>query len=70
MNDSKLTDFGLCVRTELLRMGRSQKWLVDSVREKTGLYIDNSYLTKILIGKRNAPKIVNAISEIVGVSKQ
>ena len=65
MNNSKYTDFGLFVKTELLRRGKGQKWLEEAVRERTGLYVDGSYLYKILTGKRNAPKITEAITEIV-----
>lgn len=65
MNCSKFSDFGLCVKTELLRRGKEQKWLEESVTEKTGLYVDSGYMYKILTGQRNAPKIVAAIREIL-----
>ena len=67
MNQSKFTDFGLCIKTELLRRGKSQKWLEDAVSEKTGLYVDSGYMHKILTGQRNAPKVVEAIREILGI---
>lgn len=65
MNCSKFSDFGLCVKTELLRRGKEQKWLEEAVTEKTGLYVDGGYMYKILTGKRNAPKIVAAICDIL-----
>ena len=67
MNCSKFTDFGLCVKTELLRTGKDQKWLEEAVSEKTGLYVDGGYMYKILTGQRNAPKIVAAICEILSI---
>lgn len=67
MNNSKFTDFGLLVKTELLRQGKAQNWLEAEVSEKTGLFVDNGYMYKILTGKRNAPKIVAAIHEILGI---
>jgi hypothetical protein len=67
VNCSKFTDFGLCVKTELLRTGKDQKWLETAVSEKTGLYVDGSYMYKILTGQRNAPKIVAAICEILSI---
>ena len=67
MNNSKFTDFGLCVKTELLRQGKEQKWLEEAVSEKTGLYVDGGYMYKILTGQRNAPKIVDAICEILSI---
>lgn len=69
MNCSKFSDFGLCVKTELLRQGKEQKWLEEAIKEKTGLYVDGGYLYKILTGKRNAPKIVAAIREILGMEE-
>jgi hypothetical protein len=69
VNNSKFTDFGLCVKTELLRMGKDQKWLEEAVSERTGLFVDNGYMYKVLTGRRNAPKIVAAISEILGIAK-
>lgn len=68
MNCSKFTDFGLCVKTKLLQMGKEQKWLEEAISEKTGLYVDSGYIYKILTGQRNAPKIVAAICEILNIS--
>ena len=53
MNFCKLTEFGLCVKTELLKRGKPQRWLEEAVTDK------------ILTGQRKAPKIVNAICEIL-----
>lgn len=69
MNMSKYSDFGLCVKTELLRQGKEQKWLEKAVSEKTGLFVDNGYMYKILTGQRNAPKIVSAICEILNIKQ-
>lgn len=63
----KFSELGLCIKTELLRIGKTQKWLEETVTEKTGLYVDNGYMYKILTGQRNAPKIVAAICEILNV---
>ena len=69
VNCSKFTDFGLCVKTELLRIGKSQKWLEEAASEKTGLFVDDGYLYKIFTGQRNAPKIVAAICEILNIQE-
>ena len=66
-NLSKFTDFGLCVKTELLRIGKDQKWLEQLVAEKTGLFVDSGYMYKILTGQRKAPKISDAICEILNI---
>ncbi len=70
MNNSKFTDFGLCVKTKLLQLGKDQKWLENAASEKTGLYVDGGYMYKILTGQRNAPKIVAAICEILNIQEQ
>ena len=67
MNNSKYTDFGLCVKTELLRQGSTQLWLEQTVTDRTGLFVDSSYMYKILTGQRSAPKIVAAIREILNL---
>lgn len=66
---SKFSDFGLCVKTKLLQMGKSQNWLIDEVNKKTGLFVDSGYMYKILTGKRKAPKIVKAIKEILNIEE-
>lgn len=69
MNLSKFSDFGLCVKTKLLQLGKDQKWLEKAVSEKTGLFVDNGYMYKVLTGQRNAPKIVAAIREILNIEE-
>lgn len=61
----KLTDFGLCVKTELLRRGEAQDWLIGKIKEDTGLFVDSGYLCKILQGERNPPKIIASICKIL-----
>lgn len=67
---SKISGFGLCVKTELLRKGQTQKWLEEEITAKTGLYVDSGYMHKILTGQRNAPKIVEAICEILNIENE
>lgn len=67
MEVCKFTEFGLCVKTELLRRGKEQKWLEEEAAKKTGLFVDSGYMYKILTGQRNAPKIVQAICEILDI---
>jgi hypothetical protein len=69
VNNSKFTDFGLCVKTELLRRGKEQKWLEEQISTVTGLFVDSSYLYKILTGQRNAPKVVEAIRNILDIKE-
>ena len=64
---SNLTDYGKSIKHRLIDMDKTQKWLQDAVTEKTGLYMDRSYMTKILTGQLETPKIVAAINEILGL---
>ena len=65
----KFSEFGLCVKTELLKNSQSQKWLEEEITKRTGLYVDSGYMYKILTGQRNAPKIVEAICDILKIKK-
>lgn len=69
LNNSKFTDWGLKVRVELLSRGKNLKWLEEETANRTGLFVDNSYLYKVLTGQRNAPKIVKAINEILDIKE-
>lgn len=64
MESTKYTDFGLEVKIELLRRGMKQDALIEEIK-KRGLFCDSSYLSKIFRGERNAPKIVDAIRNIL-----
>ena len=67
MEVCKFTEFGLCVKNKLLRRGKEQKWLEEEINKRTGLFVDSGYMYKILTGQRNAPKIVQAICEILDI---
>lgn len=69
METCKFTEFGLCVKNKLLRQGKEQKWLEEEITQKTGLFVDSGYMYKILTGQRNAPKIVQAICDILDISE-
>lgn len=61
------TAFGKAIKKRLIDLDRPQKWLIEQVRDKTGLYFDDSYLHKIVTGKLTTPRIVAAITEILGI---
>ena len=67
---SKVSDFGLVVKTELLKKRRTQKWLEEEITKRTGLFVDSGYMYKILTGQRNAPKVVEAICEILDIENE
>lgn len=63
-NDQELR---ISVKMALLKMDKTELWLFDEVKKRTGKYIDHSYLSKILRGKRRAPEIVESIKEILNL---
>ena len=65
-----LTDYGKQIKHRLIDLDRTQKWLQDAVKEKTGLYMDRSYMTKILTGQLATPKVVAAINEILEIHSE
>lgn len=65
---AEYTAFGLEVKTKLLGPpSRTQSWLADQVSKSTGMYVDPAYLSRILTGQRNAPKVVQAIRDILDI---
>ena len=58
------------VKYRLIDLGKNQRWLENQITEKTGLFVDGSYLSKIYNGERNAPKIRSAICEILEIDEE
>lgn len=63
----KLTTFGKQVKYRLIDIEQTQAWLQERIKEETGLFVDSGYMYKILTGQRNAPKITQAICEILEI---
>ena len=70
MGTPKFTEFGLCVKKSLLDLGMTQKELEQIVSERTGLFVDAGYMYKILSGQREAPKISEAIKDVLDIKSQ
>lgn len=70
MQNTKLSDFGLCVKTELLRRGMHQSDLEKQVSADTGLFVDCGYMYKILTGQRSPERIINSICKILEIEKE
>lgn len=67
---AKTTDFGKAVKIRLIELDKPQTWLIEQVKEKTGLYFDDSYLWKINAGVLSTPKVMEAIREILGMGEE
>ena len=61
------TEFKKKVKHRLIDLEKTQSWLIQEIRDKTGLYVDSSYLSKIFAGKNNGHKIIAAIREILQI---
>lgn len=66
---AQLTAFGKDVMHRLIDLDRRQAWLCEEIASRTGLYMDSSYMNKILTGQKSTPKIVAAIREILGMEE-
>ena len=64
---STLTSFGKEIKKRLIDLDKNHNWLINQICKQTGLYFDRSYLHKIMTGKLDTPKIVQAIREILGI---
>lgn len=62
INDS---EFGKAVKIRLMELDKTQDWLCEGVRNRTGLYFDSSYLWKVLNGVLKTPKIIETICDIL-----
>lgn len=67
---AQLTVFGKEVKKRLVDIGRPQEWLIERVHQKTDMFFDRGYLYKILTGQRSAPKVIQAIREILELPEQ
>lgn len=65
-----LTSFGIEVRKSMLDQNITQAELVELVKKETGMFLDSSYLRKILIGRCNAPTVVSAIRKVLEIEKE
>ena len=68
MKKTQLCSFGKKINHRLVTLGQTKTWLIQSVKERTGLYFDHSYLRKIEVGTLSTPTIVQAICEVLSIS--
>lgn len=70
VENALLTPFGKAIKKRLVDMDRTQAWLIERVKELTGLYFDRSYMHKIQTGQLATPKIVQAIRDVLDLPEQ
>lgn len=61
------SDFGKEVKKRLIEIDKTQEWLIAEVRKDTGLFVDSSYLNRILTGRNNSPKIIASIKKTLAM---
>lgn len=64
------SDFELEVKMKLLQRGMKQMELIQAVQSDTGLFLDDSYLYKILRGERKPKKIIQSICKILEIEQK
>ena len=62
--------FSTDVRCELIKKGWTFADLASAVSEKTGLYCDGPYISRILAEERKPQKILSAIREILDLPER
>lgn len=69
MKENFRSGFELEVKMKLLQRGMKQTELIQAVQSDTGLFLDDSYLYKILRGKRKPEKIIQSICKVLDIEK-
>ncbi len=64
---AQLTVYGKNIKKRLVDIDQTQNWLIDEVKKRTGLYLDCSYLLKIMTGRASPQTIISAICEILNI---
>lgn len=67
MGRKKLCDFGKKIKKKLVDINQTQVWLIEKVKEDTGLYFDRSYLHKIETGTSHPDTIIESIRKILNI---
>lgn len=67
---AQFTDFGKSVKKALIDGNRKEAWLIDEIKDRTGLFVDYGYLYKIMTGERAAARVVDAINEILDLNQK
>lgn len=67
MKTTKVCGFGKEVKKKLVDIDQTQEWLIQRVKDDTGLFFDSGYLYKILTGKLATPKIIESISKVLNI---
>lgn len=74
---AKFSNFGKAVKFRLIEMERTQTWLIEQVKERTGGFFDSSYLYRLMAGTTpgkdgndGKPGKIEVICDILGLDKE
>lgn len=65
MRANTLSSFGMAVKVAMLKRGMKQVELIELVKQDTGLFVDDSYMYKILHGERKPKVLIDSIKKIL-----
>lgn len=71
MNHRKnpLTEYGISIKTELLKLNKTQNWLIEEVKKMLPeRYLDVSYLNRIMTGQVKQSVVMDAIDRVLGTT--
>lgn len=68
MGNAKFCQYGKEIKKRLIDIDKTQAWLIEQVKQDTGLYFDDSYLYKVMAGRNNNSKIKASIEKVLGVA--
>ena len=63
-----LTEYGVEVKVRLVKLNKTQKWLIEEVKKLPETYLDTSNLYKIMTGEIKSTKIETAINEVLDIN--
>lgn len=71
MNHRKnpLTEYGIAIKTELLKLNKTQNWLIEEVKKMLPeRYLDVSYLNRIMTGQVKQSVVMDVIDRVLGTT--
>lgn len=66
---SGITSYGQQIQIELVKRNKTRGWLIDQLRERTGMYVDGSNLYKIMTGKIKSSALTDAINDLLDIKE-
>lgn len=71
MSTKKVVEIGKKLKITLIEMDKSQKWLIEYLKERLpDMYIDSSLIYKIMVGEVCSGKVFDEISILIEKGKR